>query len=219
MTVKIDGNAVPGALVDTEIPTDPGEHAVDVTAPGFLRSSTHVSVGEGEKKSVTVTLSRDPNATAATPPAAAAAQPTAATSPARRTAAPAAALAPAPAEEHGTSHTAAYVSLGIGGAALAVGGVLGFMTIQRHKTLKNDCPNDTCTRAQQSDIDSAKRLGNMSTVAFGVGGAGLVLGTVLLFTGGSSQGDHAKTESTRFAGLSRPHVAFGPTQVELGAEF
>ena len=31
--------------------------------------------------------------------------------------------------------------------------------------------------------------------------------------------DHAKAESTRFAGLSRPHVAIGPTLVELGAEF
>jgi hypothetical protein len=219
MTVKIDGDAVPSALVDTEIPTDPGEHAIDVTAPGFLRSSTHVSVGEGEKKSVTVTLSRDPNATLAVPPTTAAAPPTAAARPARSTAAPAAALAPTPAAEHGSSHTAAYVSLGIGGAALAAGGVLGFMTLQRHKTLKNECPNDTCTRAQQADIDSAKRLGNMSTVAFGVGGAGLVLGTVLLFTGGSSQADRAKAESPRFAGLSRPHVALGPTQVELGAEF
>jgi hypothetical protein len=103
---------------------------------------------------------------------------------------------------------------------VAAGGVLGLLTMQRSKELKSQCPDDTCTPQQQNDIDSAKRLGTFSTVAFGVGGAGLVLGTVLLFTGGSSDADHARhSERTRFAGLSRPRVALGPTQIQLGADF
>lgn len=221
MTVKIDGNAVPAALVDTEIPTDPGEHALDVSAPGFLRSNTRVSVTEGEKKSVTVTLSRDPNAAVSATPATAAdaKQPNAAPAPAMNRDQYAVAAAPG-AAPHGANHTAAYVAYGIGGVALATGGVLGYLTMKRHQELKDQCPNDTCSHAQQSDIDSAKRLGNFSTVAFGVGAAGVVLGTVLLFTTGSSDSDHARTaEKPRFAGLTRPRVAVGPTHIELGAEF
>ena len=68
MTVKIDGVVVPSALVDTEVPTDPGEHSVEASAPGFLKSATRLSVGEGEKKSVTLTLTRDPNAAVAPVP-------------------------------------------------------------------------------------------------------------------------------------------------------
>jgi hypothetical protein len=112
------------------------------------------------------------------------------------------------------------VALGVGGAAVVTGGVLGFLTIQKHRDLKQQCPNDTCSPQQQQDIDSAKRLGNFSTVAFGIGGAGLVLGTVLLFTGGSSEQDHARLSSRpRFAGISRPRVGIGPTQLELSGEF
>src|SRR6478609_1201331 len=67
MSVKVDGTLVPGALIDTEIPVDPGDHAVEVAAPGFIKSGSRVTVAEGEKKSVTLTLARDPNAPVAAP--------------------------------------------------------------------------------------------------------------------------------------------------------
>lgn len=220
MSVKVDGNAVASALVDTEIPTDPGEHSVEVSAPGFLKSATHVSVSEGEKKSVTVTLSRDPNATVA-PVATAAPAPNGvqapAPSPARSEAPLAAQGAPV---EHAPSHTAAYVALGFGAAGLATGGVLGVLTMQRHKDLQGQCPGDVCSHEQQSDLDAAKRLGNFSTIAFGVGGAGVVLGSVLLFTAGSGSSDRAaRAPKTRFAGLIEPRVAVGPGRIQLDAAF
>ncbi len=222
MRVKIDGNVVPSALVDTEVPTDPGEHSIEVTAPGFLKLATRIGVAEGEKKSVTLTLSRDPNATVAPAPAAAAATngavaaPSAnAGEPARSTVADQSATPP-----HGPNRTPAYVSLGIGAVGVATGGVLGILTLKRYKSIHGHCPNDVCTSDQQSDLDSAKRLGNVSTIAFGVGGAGLVLGTVLIFTAGPSNVDHAdKAAKPQFAGLSSPRVALGPTQIELGADF
>lgn len=220
MTVKIDGNPVPAALVDTEIPTDPGEHSIDVSAPGFLRSSTRVTVSESEKKSVTVTLSRDPNAAVAPPPAASVdKQPSSVPAPAPSQERYAVA-APAASAPRSANHTASYVAFGVGGVALATGGVLGYLTMKKHADLKDQCPNDTCAASQQHDLDSAKRLGNFSTVAFAVGGAGLVLGTVLLFTTGGSDADHARAaERPRFAGLSRPRLALGPTQFQLGADF
>ena len=222
MRIKLDGNVVPSALFDSEVPTDPGEHSIEVTAPGFLKSTLRLSVTEGEKKSATLTLARDPNAPA-TPVAteqsaatrAVAATPSSAAAPPSNSPA-----GPTPAPARAPNRTAAYVSLGLGAAGVAAGGVLGFLTMQKHKDLKGDCPNDVCSPTQQSEIDSAKRLGNMSTIAFGVGGAGLVLGTVLFFTAGPSNVDRAASEPRRrFAGLSSPHVAVGPTSFEFGADF
>lgn len=220
MVVKVDGVAVPTALVDTEIPTDPGEHNVEVTAPGFLRSATRLSVGEGEKKNVTLTLSRDPNAAVApvapAPESGAKAAPAPATAPAQTEVA----TSSPPPPPAAPNHTAAYVAWGVGAAGLATGGVLGFLTLQKHNDLKDQCPGGVCPPEQQSDLDSAKKLGNISTVAFAVGGAGVVLGTVLFFTTGSSSSDRASgAPERRYAGFVRPRVAVGPTQIQLGADF
>lgn len=222
MRVKIDGNVLQSALVDSEVPTDPGEHSIEVTAPGFLKSTLRLSVSDGEKKSATLTLARDPNAPA-TPVASAdpAASSATASSPSSA-AAPTSdsAAGPTTASARAPNRTAAYVSLGIGAAGVAAGGVLGFLTMQKHNDLKGDCPSNLCSPTQQGDLDSAKRLGNMSTVAFGVGGAGLVLGTVLFFSAGPSNVDRASgAPRPRFAGLSSPRVAVGPTSIELGADF
>lgn len=221
MRVKIDGNVLQSALVDSEVPTDPGDHSIEVTAPGFLRVGSRVSLAEGEKKSVSLTLARDPNAVAAVAPAGDAGTTHPTSSPPRSdAAAPARVTEPHLAPKREPSRAAAYVSLGIGAAGVVTGSVLGVLTMQQHKDLQGRCPNDVCTTSQQGDLDSAKRLGNFSTIAFGVGGAGLVLGTVLLFTGGSSDADHARVAPKRtFAGLSEPRIAVGPTHIELGADF
>ncbi len=218
MVVKVDGVVVPSAMVDTEIPTDPGEHNVEVTAPGFLRSATRLSVGEGEKKNVTLTLTRDPNAPVAT------------SAPTEAPKAPSAAATPAPesqvvtsppaSPERAPNRTGAYVAWGIGAAGLVTGGVLGVLTLQKHSDLKDQCDNGVCPSDRQADLDSAKKLGNFSTIAFGVGAAGAVLGTVLYFTASPSSDDRASNApERRFAGLTRPRIAVGPTQIQLGADF
>ena len=222
--VKLDGNLVPAALVDSEVPTDPGEHNIEVTAPGFLRSSARLSVSEGEKKLVTLTLTRDPNAPAA--PTAAVAAPsgpvasTTASAPSASEPAQSAPVNPRPAPVAAPNRAAAYVALGFGVAGAATGGVLGYLTLTKHQDLKGQCPGGVCPQSQQADLDSAKRLGNLSTIAFGVGGAGLVLGTVLFFTAGPGNVDHAgAAPKARFAGLTQPRLAVGPTQVDFSANF
>lgn len=217
MGVKVDGNLVPSVLIDTEIPIDPGEHAIEVTAPGFIKSSSRVSLNEGEKKSVTLTLARDPNAALPEPPRD---KPSESAAPPPQKPEPISSNPPPPAPAPTPNHTAAYVALGVGAAGVITGGVLGVMTIKRHADLKDQCPNGICPPDKQSDLDSAKTLGNISTIAFGVGGAGLVLGTVLFFTATPSQSDRAQSEPEhRFAGISRPRLALGLGRVELGGSF
>jgi hypothetical protein len=221
MRVKLDGNVVPSALLDGEVPADPGEHSIEVTAPGFLKSASRLSVSEGEKRSVSLTLARDPNAIVAAPPVPAApisgpgpvatSRPT---GPAPVTSGPRAASASPP------NRTAAYASLGFGIAGVAAGGVLGYLTLTKKSSLQEQCPGNVCSQDQQSDLDSARRMGTLSTIAFGVGGVGLVLGTVLFVTAAPKREEQARaTPKPRFAGLSQPRVAMGPTHIELSADF
>jgi hypothetical protein len=220
MGVKIDGSLVPGALIDTEIPVDPGEHAVEVTAPGFIKSSSRVTVGEGEKRSMTLTLSRDPNAAVPTPPATGKQPPEPARPVPSAAQEPAAAPSTPPPAERAPNRTAAYVALGVGAAGLATGGVLGLMALQRHGELKDSCPNNVCAPEKQDDLDGARKLGNVSTIAFAVGGAGVALGTVLFFTATPSSADHAaRASARRFAGVAHPRLAVGLGRVEFGGDF
>lgn len=219
MGVKIDGTLVPGVLLDTEIPVDPGEHGVDVTAPGFLRSTSRVTLAEGEKKNLTLTLARDPNASVPAPPASKPLQEPP-PSPASATPADASTSSPPGAADQPPNRTPAYVALGVGAAGVVTGSVLGLMAMQQHSDLEKDCPGNVCPLERQGDLDSARKLGNVSTIAFAVGGAGLALGTVLFFTASPPHADRAARSSEHgFAGVARPRLAVGLGHVALSGEF
>lgn len=176
MTVTIDGENIPLANLNTNRPVDPGEHVIEVTAPGFLKSTGKVRLPEGGIDSIALTLEPDPNApktpVVVAPVGGTDTQPT-----------------PPPGDRTtpGRDKTAAYVTLGIGGAGIVVGTIFGLVAIGKKGDLNDACPNKVCpSAAQQDTIDSGKTMGTVSTVGFIVGGLGLAVGTVLLFTGGSS---------------------------------
>jgi hypothetical protein len=184
ISVTVDGQAVPGLLLDHDRPTDPGQHVVEATAPGYLKATQQVSVGPGEMQAVALELEPDPNAPktsgptaeatapGARPPGSQPTQPSLGAAPATRRAAP--------------NRTAAYVTWGAGAAALAAGSILGLVALRDKNDLDDRCTNNVCPPDARSQLDLAKTAGTVSTVLFGVAGAGLVLGTVFYFTAGPS---------------------------------
>src|SRR5262249_19206321 len=58
-TISVDGQPVPIALLDADRPTDPGEHVIDVTAPGYAPARATAALAAGEKQRVTLSLERD----------------------------------------------------------------------------------------------------------------------------------------------------------------
>jgi hypothetical protein len=222
LSVRIDGDVLAVAMLETEVPSDPGEHTIEASAPGFLKATTRVSVGDAEKKTVTMTLTRDPNAAVASSATPAPAPSGDARSAAAGSASPSvyapppAATAPAAAP----NRTGAYLALGVGAVGIGVGSALGIMTLQQRSEMKTTCPGDVCPPSQQDALDSAKRLGNFSTIAFGVGGAGLVLGTVLYFSAGS--GSSSTDRASRLAHqrlVSGLRADVGPGSVQLSGQF
>jgi hypothetical protein len=220
LRLTVDGAVVANTLVDSELPADPGDHVVEASAPGYLKASARVTLGSADKKTVTLKLEADPNA----PATAVNAGPEANPGPVQQATPVAAATAAAPpsAAPHKSPNRApAFISWGVGLAGVGVGTAFGVMAMKDKHALEGQCPNNSCPPSSGGDVDSAKQKGNISTIAFAVGGAGLVLGTVLYFTMGSGSSEsHASSPPARgFAGLQRGRAMIGPGSVQLAADF
>lgn len=168
-TVTIGGKPIPAALIGAERPTDPGTLEISATAEGYKTAGQSVTLPEGGHQEITLTLEKDPNAVAPLPPVTSP-PPT----PTTTTVAP---VEPAPKK----ANTLAYVALGVGGAGLLVGTVTGILALGK----ASDCPNKVCPT--QSKLDDAKGMATISTVGFGVGIAGVALGTILLVVNNKSE--------------------------------
>jgi len=223
-TLLVDGAEVPITVIGVELPVDPGEHTVEVRASGFLKAKARAKLSTGEKQTISVELKRDPNAQSVEP---AAAQPTPASNPAGASAATADASAglgapiDQPVKHSGATRTWAYLSYGVGAVGLGVGLVFGRAAMQDKTQLDSDCPGKVCSPDQADRLDTAKTKGLVSTVGFGVGAAGIVLGTVLvLSSSGDSSASGSSTKGTKTARASfRPRAAIGLGRVEVGADF
>jgi len=200
--VTIGKVEVPTALLGAERPTDPGTHQITATAPGYLQAQSYVTLTEGGRQELTLSLVKDPNAVAA-PEVTPAPAPLAPSEPVSRP--------PAPPDSASKSKTGAYVLLGVGAAGLAVGGVTGLMALSKKNDL--DCPDKECPPGpQQDNLDTAKSLALVSTIGFGVGLAGAVVGTILLVSGG-------KSESPQTARLPRTRPYLRGSTIGLEGSF
>jgi hypothetical protein len=179
LSVRVDGEAVPTANLNSNRPMDPGDHLVEATAPGYKPAKGRVRLAEGGSDTMALTLEVDPNAVKATPVIAS-------------TNAPAgASRGPSPAEaephEEGRSRVPAYLVLGFGVAGIGVGTVFGLMASDKKSDLSAACgPEKQCPSSTQSTLDDGKTFGTVSTIGFIAGGVALVTGAFLFFTSGSS---------------------------------
>lgn len=179
LEIKRDGVGVSQAALGTALPVDPGEHAVEASAPGYAPFSAKVVVGpNADKKEVAVP--------SLTPAPKGAADPNAG-----GTVTPPPPPPPRPPESDSGSgtKTIGLVVAGVGVAGLAVGGVTGLMAMSANDDAKKLCPNDgACgSRDGVDKNDEAKTFALVSTVGFVAGGALLAGGAVLWLTAGPSK--------------------------------
>jgi hypothetical protein len=161
-TVTIDDQPVSKAGLGLKRPVDPGSHVIRARAPGYKEAQTSFQVAETGVAEAKLRLERDPNA------------------------------APEPAEtkpeqaaldtKSSSNTTLAIVAYGVGGAGLVFGAITGLLAAGKRSDLEGTCPNDKCPSSAQSDVDSYRTMGTLSTVGFIVAGVGAAAGTVLLLT-------------------------------------
>lgn len=150
--VRVDDSPIDRTALGDPLPLDPGHHTIAATAPGRTPFQTGVTLPEGGRMSITVTLEPLPSPATMTPTAAASAAP----SPA-----PASVPVAPPDTTAGRTPTGAYVLLGAGGV-LAVGSIVSLLLRQSNlNTLSNDCKtlasgSLSCPQARAGEVNDAR---------------------------------------------------------------
>jgi hypothetical protein len=67
----------------------------------------------------------------------------------------------------------------VGLIGVTAGSVAGLLALEKKSSVNQECPGNACTPSGKDAADSMKAYGAMSTVAMGVGAAGLIAGAAL----------------------------------------
>jgi hypothetical protein len=172
--VTLDGEAIGAEQLDKPRAVDPGEHRVTSEVLGEPPLEERFTLQKGEKRRVVVKVPQ----------------------PAAKVLKPVNSAPPSPPktiEGQGTdlSRAGAFAGFGVGAMGLVVGAVTGAIVISKKGAVDNGgCPEDYgdgtrgCTEAGLADAASGQALGTVSTIAFGLGLAGAVTGTIFKLTTG-----------------------------------
>lgn len=184
VVVTRDGRPVLPSELDASLPTDPGRHHVEVTAPGRRAFSRDVDLTTSKLETVNVPPLEADDAKEARPANVAAAW----VAPSDDAARPSTSLTPL-----------TIAALSVGGVGLVTGSVTGLMALSKNRESERDCPNDGAC-ASQSGVDAnhaARDLGTVSTIGF-VAGAALVVGGVVLLVAAPRAGARATAHVRNF---------------------
>jgi hypothetical protein len=172
--VQVDDMHLPSASLSRPLRLDPGRYRLTAVAPGYLQATAIVTLGEGKGESLT--LAMQPAQPTATDSGVRAGQPTNTGKTAGASSVP----------------TLAYVGFGVGAVGLVAGGVTGWLAFSKSGALEDECGGKVCPTRYESDLDSARRMGWVSNVSFGVAVVGTAVGVAALLSDeGSSQSDRA----------------------------
>ncbi|XYI00651.1 tetratricopeptide repeat protein [Sorangium sp. So ce1128] len=178
-SVRVDGKALERSLFGIAMPRDPGEIAIEASAPGHETWKTTVKLGDNKAEA---NVEVPPLKKLEAPPPAPPEPPRSAASPAEPTAPPRAA---APPVESG-GDTARLLGLVVGGAGvvgLGVGTFFGVKAISKNGDAEEYCKGGTTCEDRRGVTltEEASSAATVSNIAFGVGAAAAVGGAVLYF--------------------------------------
>lgn len=169
IAVTIDGVAVEPTF-DVEVPIDPGTYTLEVTAEGYTGWKYELTAAEGRTERIAIP-SLAPVRVAAPDP-----QP-----PAERPA------------KLSTRRKLGFWTMGVGGALVLGGTVLGIVAKSRYDDAQDLCGGDidACDPARlgaaQDKVDGARSMGNLATVGVVAGGVAIATGLVLFVTAPKQQ--------------------------------
>jgi hypothetical protein len=178
LEVRRDGEVVGQGAWGTAVPVDPGQHKIEVSAPGRESWSTVVAVGpEGDRRTVDIpTLKaaarvQDSQANAASTNAGGKSQPPSDTPSSNP-------------KDMSTLQIVGLVTAGVGVVGLGLGTYFGISAIKGKSDTDPACPNENCIdQASYDKRHDAVASGNLATIAFIAGGVLAATGTTLFIVG------------------------------------
>jgi len=179
LVVQRDAIAVGVAAWGVGIPVDPGDHTVEVSAPGKQGWSTHVLIGAANDAKQVAVPALAPTPAPAAPVAVVEPPPSA----------PVVADVRTDSSSRSTQKTWGLIVGAAGIAGLGVGSYFGVQALSGSSQAKQTCPNAACPApdAVQQNND-AKTDARIADVGFAVGVGALVAGSLLYFLAPPSAG-------------------------------
>jgi hypothetical protein len=203
LQIKRDNVVVGSALWGAPVPTDPGPHTITASAPG-LRSWTGNAIVKADGSTTIVQVPALESEVPKSPETSA--TPTTQTPTTRADARPETTPQTDQPSSSGPRRWPALVAGGVGLVGIGVGTAFGLISKGKGEDADAFCDGTACTDQRGVTLkDEAITAGNVSTVAFIVGGVGLAAGAILWFT--------APSESPTTA--SRLRVGVGPTSLAV----
>ncbi|MFZ5892719.1 MAG: hypothetical protein ACOY0T_16795 [Myxococcota bacterium] len=196
LELLLDGQRLGLAALGVAAPLDPGTHTLAVGAPGKRPWQIRIEIGSpGAQQRIVVPKLEDApldatKDTTQTTPGAAEARP------------------------RNTQRISGYAIAGLGVVGIGLGSYFGLRAISKNNEsndqgcMGNECPADAAATRR-----AAASAGNVSTIAFLVGGAALATGVVLVLTAPRSRGETKPPPQAAF------RLSPGGAQLELGAKF
>jgi hypothetical protein len=160
--VEKDGVVLGAASLGSELPLDPGDHVVRVTAPGREAREYRVTLAEGEH----VTLDVEPGVASALKSGSGVSD------------------AGAAGPDSGSGQkTAGYVLGAVGLAGLVTGAVAGYLVLDAKSTVDAECDAEKrCTPEGLDAADSGETFGIVTTIGLAVGAVGFGVGSYLVLS-------------------------------------
>ena len=158
--VTIDGAPVAPEALAAPIKVNPGTHSIIAETTDGARATASVVLVEHEARTVALTLG------GVTAPR------KALTTPGR------AEQAKLPTREPAGPTPWFYVGLGAAGVGVLAGAITGVLALSKADSLESQCTGSACPRSAEDDLSTSRTLGNVSTIAFVVAGAGVVVALV-----------------------------------------
>lgn len=190
MEIKRDADTVTRAEWGVSALVDPGAHRFEVTAPGAKKWTTMITLSPGENKTLAI-----PELETQAKPAASGPEPS--RPPASE-----------PRSDGSTQRTIGFVVGGVGLVGIAVGSIFGVEAMSKDSDAKSHCRTTNLCDAEGVKLGKdAHDAATVSTIAFSVGGAALLLGAVLVFSAGKSE---------PAAAGNKVRVGLGPTGATIG---
>jgi hypothetical protein len=163
LAIRVDGTSLEEAVWDTDVSVDPGQHVVEVSAPGKIARRSTVTIGaSSDHQAIAVDPLEDAPAPARTGDAD---------------------------SSRNTRTTIGYAVGGTGLAAIGAGLVFGLIASNRRDDARQLCATDGVCPSQAAKDEaselysSAKTSANVSTAFVGAGVLLVVSGVVLVLTG------------------------------------
>ena len=174
-TAHVDGAKLPAQVRGLPYKLNPGAHTVRIDSPGNASETREVALDDGETRTVSVSLRPVAPAPAAQPQpvAAGAIGPDSASSDAADRDVQARADA---------GRVRGIVGLSVGGVALAVGTITGFLSLSQASDVKENCQGNLCAPSERSALSTANTLANVANISLPLGVIGVAYGLYELLT-------------------------------------